>query len=67
MSEARDDNRGYEKGARGFGRDRGLSPATTTAAAKALYRGVIMPVGKTSSNGGAPMPSGSAAGGSKGK
>ena len=65
MSAARDDGKGYVRGAKGFGSDKGLSPATTPGA-KSLYE-VIMPAGKVLSDSGEPQPLGSAAKGSKGK
>ncbi len=64
MAEPRNDDKGYVRGAKGFGTDKGFSPKTTTEAGKKLYE-VIMPTGKVMQGSGEPMPSGSAAG--KGK
>jgi hypothetical protein len=64
MAEPRNDDKGYVRGAKGFGTDKGLPTGTTSEAGKKLYE-VVWPVGKTSSKGGEAMPSGSAAG--KGK
>jgi hypothetical protein len=61
MAEKRNDDKGYERGAKGFGTDKGFSPATTVEAGKKLY-GTIMPKGKVMEGSGEPMPSGSAAG-----